>query len=50
MITQNGTARTAPIPSGTWRADDGTLITGPRQKTFAVPLGLLLYFERQQRP
>ena len=28
-------------------ADDGTVITGPTQKTFAVPLYRLLYFERQ---
>ena len=49
MVTK-GTARTVQIPSGKWKADDGTLITGPIQKTFAVPLGRLLYFERQQRP
>ncbi len=30
--------------------DDGTLITGPIQQTFAVPLGRLLFFERQERP
>ena len=46
MVTK-GTARTVQIPSGKWKADDGTLITGPIQKTFAVPLGRLLYFERQ---
>ena len=49
MVTK-GTARTVQIPSGKWNADDGTLITGPIQKTFAVPLGRLLYFERQERP
>ena len=27
--------------------DDGTLVNGPIQRTFAVPLGRLLYFERQ---
>ena len=46
MVTQ-GTARTVQIPPGKWKADDGTVITGPIQKTFAVPLGRLLYFERQ---
>jgi alpha-glucosidase (family GH31 glycosyl hydrolase) len=46
MVTK-GTARTVQIPSGKWKADDGTLITGPVQRTFAVPLGRLLYFERQ---
>ena len=46
MVTK-GTARTVQIPSGKWKADDGTLITGPVQKAFEVPLGRLLYFERQ---
>jgi alpha-glucosidase len=46
MVTK-GAARTVQIPPGTWKADDGTLITGPIQQTFAVPLGRLLYFERQ---
>ena len=46
MVT-NGTARTVRIPSGQWKADDGTLSTGPIQKTFNVPLGRLLFFERQ---
>jgi alpha-glucosidase len=49
MVTK-GTARTVQIPPGQWQADDGTLLTGPTQKTFAVPLGRLLYFERQDRP
>ena len=46
MVTK-GTARTVQIPPGTWKADDGTLITGPVPKTFAAPLGRLLHFERQ---
>ena len=49
MVTK-GTARTVQIPSGKWKADDGTMITGPVQNTFAVPLSRLLYFERQLRP
>ena len=49
-LVTRGTARTVQIPAGQWKADDGTLITGPIQNTFAVPLGRLLYFERQQRP
>jgi alpha-glucosidase (family GH31 glycosyl hydrolase) len=44
------TARTVQIPSGQWKADDGILIAGPVQQTFAVPLGRLLSFERQERP
>jgi hypothetical protein len=43
-------ARTAQLPPGQWNADDGTRITGPLQRTFDIPLGRLLYFERQQRP
>ena len=39
--------RVVQIPSGQWKADDGTQITDPVNKTFAVPLGRLLYFERQ---
>ena len=46
MVTK-GTTRTVQIPPGKWKADDGTLIAGPIQKTFDVPLGRLLYFERQ---
>jgi alpha-glucosidase (family GH31 glycosyl hydrolase) len=46
MVTK-GAARAVHIPPGTWKADDGALITGPVQKTFSVPLGRLLYFERQ---
>lgn len=46
MVTK-GAARTVEIPPGTWKADDGTLVTGPVHKTFSVPLDRLLYFERQ---
>ena len=46
MVTK-GTARTVQIPPGTSKADDGTLVSGPIQKPFVVPLGRLLYFERQ---
>jgi len=47
MVTK-GTTRTVQIPSGQWKADDNTLITGPVKKTFTVPLNRLLYFERQE--
>ena len=46
MVTK-GTSRTVLIPPGTWKADDGSVIAGPVQKTFDVPLARLLYFERQ---
>ena len=46
MVTK-GTSRTVLIPPGNWKADDGSVITGPVQQTFDVPLARLLYFERQ---
>jgi hypothetical protein len=46
-LVTKGAARAVQIPPGQWKADDGTLITGPIQEIFAVPLGRLLYFERQ---
>jgi alpha-glucosidase len=46
MVTK-GAARTVQIPPGTWKAEDGTLVTGPVQKTFSVLLDRLLYFERE---
>lgn len=49
MVTK-GRSRTLQIPPGKWKAEDGTLITGPIQRTFDVPLGRLLCFERQERP
>jgi len=46
MVTQ-GVSRAVLIPPGSWKADDGSVIAGPAQKTFDVPLARLLYFERQ---
>jgi len=46
MVTK-GIPRTAQIPPGNWKADDGTSVTGPIENSFAVPLRRLLYFERQ---
>jgi alpha-glucosidase (family GH31 glycosyl hydrolase) len=46
-LVTKGAARAVQIPPGQWKADDGTLLTGPIQQTFVVPLGRLLYFERQ---
>jgi alpha-glucosidase (family GH31 glycosyl hydrolase) len=46
-MTSKGTSRTVLIPPGSWKADDGSVIKGPAQKTFEVPLARLLYFERQ---
>ena len=48
MVTK-GTSRAALIPPGHWKADDGALIAGPAHRTFEVPLGRVLYFERQRQ-
>jgi alpha-glucosidase (family GH31 glycosyl hydrolase) len=42
-----GTSRTVMIPPGQWRADDGSLLSGPQQHRIEVPLARLPYFERQ---
>ncbi len=42
-----GTSRTVLIPAGKWKADDGSVIVGPKQLTIEVPLTRLPYFERQ---
>ena len=49
MVTK-GTSRSVLIPPGRWKADDGQVISGPAQQTFEVPLGRLLFFEREDRP
>ncbi len=33
------------FPKGKWKADDGTIITGPVTKEVEVPLNRLPYFE-----
>ena len=39
--------RTVFVPSGTWRADDGTRVAGPKTVEVATPLGRLPYFVRE---
>ncbi len=46
-MVAKGTSRTVRIPPGSWKADDGSVVIGPAEKTFEVPLARLLYFERQ---
>jgi len=46
MLTK-ASARTVLIPPGRWKADDGTILSGPRRLTMEVPLARLPYFERQ---
>ena len=38
--------RTVRIPPGTWRADDGTVTTGPCETTVSTPLDRLPHYER----
>ena len=45
MVTK-GTSRKVLIPKGTWKADDGSIIEGPAEKTLDVPLARLPYFQR----
>ncbi len=46
-MVAKGTSRTALIPKGRWRADDGSVVEGPACITLNVPLARLPYFERQ---
>lgn len=44
-MLQKGNKRTVVFPKGRWRADDGSIITGPATKEITVPLERLPYFE-----
>jgi alpha-glucosidase len=46
MLTK-ASSRTVLIPPGRWKADDGTVLSGPQRLTLEVPLARLPYFERQ---
>ena len=46
-MVAKGTSRTVRIPKGSWKADDGSVVEGPRDVTLEVPLARLPYFERQ---
>lgn len=46
-LAARSSSRTVRIPKGTWKADDGSVIDGPREITLTVPLARLPYFERQ---
>lgn len=46
-VTERGARRRKVVlPRGTWRADDGTRVVGPRTIEVEVPLARLPYFER----
>ncbi len=46
VVEEGATARTVVVPPGTWRADDGTVVTGPVTVTVAAPLSRLPHFMR----
>lgn len=46
VVEEGATARTVVVPPGTWRADDGTVVTGPATVTVAAPLSRLPHFMR----
>ena len=46
-MVAKGTTRTALIPQGRWKSDDGTVVEGPARIALEVPLGRLPFFERQ---
>lgn len=48
-MLQQGNKRTVVFPKGRWKADDGSLITGPVTKEITVPLERLPYFERVKK-
>jgi alpha-glucosidase (family GH31 glycosyl hydrolase) len=44
-MLEKGNKRMVIFPKGKWKADDGTIITGPVNKEIEVPLDRLPYFE-----
>lgn len=44
-MLEKGTKRMVIFPKGKWKADDGTIITGPVNKEIEVPLDRLPWFE-----
>lgn len=44
QVGEGATSRTVVIPPGTWKADDGTTVTGPKTITVETPLERLPHF------
>ncbi|MBO0931168.1 glycoside hydrolase family 31 protein [Fibrella aquatilis] len=45
-VTEKGSkSRIVQLPKGTWKADDGTTITGPTKITITTPINRLPYFD-----
>ena len=47
VVEKGATARTVVIPPGTWKSDDGAVVTGPTTIEVAAPLARLPHFVRQ---
>ena len=46
VVEKGATSRKVVIPPGTWKADDGTSVTGPATVEVATPLARLPHFMR----
>jgi alpha-glucosidase (family GH31 glycosyl hydrolase) len=46
QVQKGARTRTVAVPPGKWRADDGTVVTGPSTITVDTPVTRLPYFER----
>ncbi len=49
QMDKDAATRTVLIPSGTWKADDGSVVTGPKTITVSTPLARLPHFVRQSK-
>mgnify|MGYP004425053581 CR=1 FL=1 len=47
VVEEGATSRAVVIPPGTWKGDDGAVVTGPTTIEIVAPLSRLPYFERQ---
>ena len=45
QLEKGAASRAVKIPAGTWRADDGTVVTGPKEVTVKTPIDRIPYFE-----
>ena len=48
QLRKEASYREVAIPPGRWRADDGTVVTGPKRITVDTPLSRLPYFELER--
>ena len=46
QMDKGAATRTVVVPPGTWTADDGTTVVGPKTVTVATPLSRLPHFVR----